>query len=308
MDPRTGAVNVGISVDATIDRLRSNRQRGLRELFVVDDQMQLVGQVELEDLLLAARDRPLREITHAAPLVVRDRDRASHIVKQIQQQPVNAVPVVDAEGRLVGVIRQRELMAVARLHSSIDLQTMVGAGAGERALSSPATVIRRRLPWLLLSLLTVFLAAATVGLFEGTLARYGALAVLLPVILGQSRITGAQSLAVTLRGLFLGEVQPRQWPSIVGKELAGSLVNGVVVALVAAYGVYWWSDSTGLATITAGAVLVSMLVAGVIGALVPLVLRGLGRNPARASTLLLTAITDVAGIFTFLGFATTILR
>jgi magnesium transporter len=239
---------------------------------------------------------------------VRDTDRASHMVRQVQQQPVNALPVVNAEGRLVGVIRQRELMAAARLHASIDLQTMVGAGAGERALSSPGTVMRRRLPWLLLSLLTVFLAAATVDLFEGTLARFSALAVLLPLILGQSRITGAQSLAVALRGLFLGEVQPRQWLSIAGKEFAAGLVNGAVVALVAAGGVYLWSASTGLATVAALAVLVSMLVAAVTGALVPLALRGLGRNPARASTLLFTTLADVVGIFAFLGFAAAMLQ
>ena len=229
MDPRTGAVNAGLSVDEAIDRLRVNRHRGLRELFVIDDQMQLVGQVELEDLLLTARDRPLREITRAPTLVVRESDRASHIVKQVQLQPVHAVPVVDEHNRLVGVIRQGELMTAARLHASIDLQTMVAAGAGERALASPVAAVGHRLPWLLFSLLTVFLASATAGIFEGTLARITALAVLLPVILGQSRITGSQSLTVVLRGLFLGEVQPRHWLSVAGKEIASGILNGVLV-------------------------------------------------------------------------------
>jgi magnesium transporter len=134
------------------------------------------------------------------------------------------------------------------------------------------------------------------------------LAVLLPVILGQSRITGAQALAVSLRGLFLGEVQPRQWLSLMGKEFAAGLANGLAVAIVSAIGVYLWSDSTGLATLVAAAVLVSMVAAAVVGGLVPVVLRGLGRNPARASTLLLTTIADVVGVFTFLGFAALMLR
>jgi magnesium transporter len=307
MDPRTGAVNVGLSVDEAIDRLRVNRRRGLRELFVVDDQMQLVGQVELEDLLLTPRERPLREITHAAPLVVREADAASQMVKQVQLQPVNAVPVVNAEDRLVGVIRQRELLTAARLHASTDLQTVVGVGAGERALSSPGRVVGQRLPWLLLGLLTVFLAAATVGLFEGVIARFTVFAVLLPVILGQSRISGAQAMAVALRGLFLGEVKPRQWVSVAGKEIAAGLINGVVVALVAGLGIYLWSSSTAFAIIAASALFVSMLVAGVAGALLPLLLRSLDRNPARAPMLLLNAITDVVGIFAFLGFATLML-
>jgi magnesium transporter len=304
MDPRTGAVNAGLSVDEAIDRLRVNRHRGLRELFVVDDTMQLVGQVELEDLLLTARDRPLREITNTPTLVVRELDRASHIVKQVQLQPVHAVPVVDEHNRLVGVIRQSELMTAARLHSSIDMQTMVASGAGERALSSPGEAVGHRLPWLLLSLLTVFLASATAGVFEGTLARVTALAVLLPVILGQSRITGSQSLTVVLRGLFLGEVQPRHWLSVAGKEIASGILNGVLVSLVAAAGVYLWSGSTSLALITSGALLVSMVAAGVTGGLLPLLLRAMGRNPARASMLLLTCVTDVFGMLAFLGFAT----
>jgi magnesium transporter len=124
------------------------------------------------------------------------------------------------------------------------------------------------------------------------------------VVLGQSRITGAQALTVTLRGLFLGEIQPRQWLAVAGKEFVAGLLNGLIVALAAAVGVYLWSDSTGLASITAIALLASMLVASVFGALVPLVLRSLGRNPARASLLVITAITDVVGIFAFLGIAT----
>jgi len=307
MDPRTGAVNAGLTVDEAIDRLRANRHRGLRELFVVDEQMRLVGQVELEDLLLTARDRPLREITRAAPLVLRDAERASHMVKQVQAQPVNAVPVVNAHDRLVGVIRQRELMAAARVHASTDLQTVVGAGAGERVLSGVGTAVAQRLRWLVLGLLTVFLAAATVALFDGLIARFTALAVLLPIVAGQSRLTGAQSLAVTLRGLFLGEVQPRQWATVVGKEIATGLINGVLVAAVAAGGIYLWSDSTGLALMVAAALLVSTLVAGVAGALLPMLLRAMGRNPAHASLLLLTAICDVVGLFTFLGIASLML-
>src|SRR5690606_2836662 len=103
----------------------------------------------------------------------------------------------------------------------------------------------------------------TVALFDGLIARFTALAVLLPIVAGQSRLTGAQSLAVTLRGLFLGEVQPRQWATVVGKEIATGLINGVLVAAVAAGGIYLWSDSTGLALMIAAALLVSTLVAGV---------------------------------------------
>lgn len=304
MDPRIGALGADITVAEAVERLRNLRQRGLRELFVVDDASQLIGLVELEDLVLTARDRPIREITRGITAFVRDMDPAEEVVDTLQKQPLSALPVISETGRFRGVIRQAELMAAVRLETSMDLQTMVGASADERALSPAGFAVRKRLPWLQINLLTAFLAAAVVGLFESTIAMYTALAVLLPVVAGQSGNAGAQALAVTMRGLVLREVQLRQWPRVAFKEAAVGLVNGLAVAATTALGVYIWSRSAGLVLIIVIAMVISMVVAGLAGALVPVMLRRFGQDPATASSIILTTVTDVVGFFSFLGTAT----
>ena len=163
--------------------------------------------------------------------------------------------------------------------------------------------MRKRLPWLQINLATAFLAAAVVGLFENTIAQFTALAVLLPVVAGQSGNTGAQALAVTMRGLALREIRARHWFRVARKELAVGAINGVAVALVTSLGVLLWSGSPGLAAVIGGAMVLSMTIAGISGASVPVALILLRQDPAAASSIVLTTITDVMGFLTFLGFA-----
>jgi magnesium transporter len=151
---------------------------------------------------------------------------------------------------------------------------------------------------------TAFLAAAVVGLFENTIAQFTALAVLLPVVAGQSGNTGAQALAVTTRGLALREIGPRHWLRIVRKELAIGFINGVAVAAVTGLGVLVWSGSVGLASVISGAMILSMILASVSGVSVPMILIALKQDPAAAASIVLTTVTDVVGFVTFLGFAT----
>jgi magnesium transporter len=181
---------------------------------------------------------------------------------------------------------------------------MVGASREERALSSPLFAVRKRLPWLQINLLTAFLAAAVVGIFEDTIAKVTALAVLLPVVAGQSGNAGAQALAVTMRGLVLREISARHWPRVLAKEAATGTLNGLAVAVTTAAGVWIWSRSTGLVAVIAAAMVISMIAAGVAGALVPVILHRLGQDPATASSIILTTVTDVVGFLSFLGIAT----
>jgi len=291
-------------VAEAIERLRAIRRRGLRELFVVDNEGRLTGRVEAEDLALTAPDQPLRAIQRGVIAVVTDLDPREDVVDTLQSHPLSVLPVVSRAGRYVGVIRQAELMTAIRQESSIDLQKMVGASADERALSPAWFAVRKRLPWLQINLLTAFLAAAVVGMFEGVIAKFTALAVLLPVVAGQSGNSGAQALAVTMRGLVLREVSLRQWPRIVAKEAMVGLVNGLAVAATTALGVYIWSRSIGLVFVIVLAMIISMIAAGLAGALVPILLRRFGQDPATASSIILTTVTDVVGFFSFLGIAT----
>lgn len=303
MNPRVSPLRSGMTVAEAIERLRQIRRSGLRELFVVDDEGRLAGRVEVHDLALAARDLPLADITRSVVAFVSELDPREEVVEILQTHPITALPVINVKGRFVGVIRQAELVAAVEEESSLDIQTMVGASPDERALSSPFFAVKKRLPWLQINLLTAFLAAAVVGLFESTIAQFTALAVLLPVVAGQSGNAGAQALAVTMRGLVLREISLRHWPAVVGKEALTGLINGLAVAATTGLAVYVWSRSLPLVGVIVLAMVISMLAAGLAGALVPMLLRRLGQDPATASSIILTTVTDVVGFFSFLGIA-----
>lgn len=226
------------------------------------------------------------------------------LVDMLARTGLTDIPVVDFDGRLLGAVPESALLAAVQLDAAGDLQAMVGASRDERALSKYGFAVRKRLPWLHVNLLTAFLAASVVGLFESTIAQFTALAVLLPVVAGESGNAGQQALAVTMRGLALREITPRHLLVLVAKELRVGLVNGLAVAATTAAGVYLWSGSWGLAMIIALAMVVSMTMACLSGALIPIVLRRLGQDPATSSSIFLTTITDVAGFFSFLGIAT----
>lgn len=303
MDPRVSPLRSGMTVGQALERLRQIRRSGLRELFVIDDEGRLAGRVEVQDLALAARELPLTDITRPVVAVVGELDPREDVVQVLQDEPITALPVISVSGRFIGVIRQAELVAAVEEETSIDILTMVGASPDERALSSPAFAVKKRLPWLQINLLTAFLAAAVVGLFESTIAQFTALAVLLPVVAGQSGNAGAQALAVTMRGLVLREISLRHWPRVVAKEALTGLINGLAVAATTGLAVYVWSRSLALVGVIVLAMVISMFAAGLAGALVPMLLRRFGQDPATASSIILTTVTDVVGFFSFLGIA-----
>jgi len=305
MDPQVTPVRADGTVGEALTRLRSLRRKTLRELYVVDFEGRLSGRLEIQELAVAEEDTPLRELTRPLPAVVRDIDPREDVATILQEHPmITALPVINQAGRLVGVIRQAGIVSAIEEETSVDIQTMVGVSADERALSTPFFAVRKRLPWLQVNLLTAFLAAAVVGLFEGLIAKFTALAVLLPVVAGQSGNAGAQALAVTMRGLALREISLRHWPQMIGKEAFAGLANGIAVAATTALGVYVWSRSLGLVLVIVVAMIFSMVIAGLSGALVPILLQRFGQDPATASSIVLTTITDVVGFFTFLGTAT----
>ena len=214
------------------------------------------------------------------------------------------VPVIDVNQRLLGVIRHAALIKVLQEEAANDIQTMVGVSRDERALSTAWFSVRKRLPWMEINLLTAFLAASVVGMFETTIAKFTALAVLLPVVAGQSGNAGAQAQAVTIRGLALREITIRNWLRIMFKEINVGLFNGIAIALTTAVGVYIWNKSLGLSLVISLAMVISMVAAGIAGSLVPIILTRFGQDPAQSSSIILTTITDVAGFMSFLGIAT----
>lgn len=304
MDPRVIAFRGELSAQEALARLRQSKRRGLRELYVVDDDGRLSGRVDIQDLALAQPDESLARLMRKLVDAVQVTAPRDEVVEKLQQEAVTDLPVIDFDGRLVGVIRQAKLASAVQQETTLDIQTMVGASRDERALSSATFSVAKRLPWLQINLLTAFLAASVVGLFESTIAQYTALAVLLPVVAGQSGNAGAQALAVTMRGLVLREISLRHWLPVVFKEINVGLMNGLAIAATTAIGVYLWSRSWGLVLIIAASMVISMVVAGLAGALVPIMLQRFGQDPAQSSSIILTTVTDVVGFFSFLGIAT----
>ncbi|MCB1724923.1 MAG: magnesium transporter [Chromatiaceae bacterium] len=304
MDPRMLLLRADTTVREALARVRALRRRGTRRLFVVDADNHLEGQVDIQDLATATATTRLEEIQRPVRAVINALAPREEVVDILEQYRLTDLPVVDAEERLIGVVRYRNLMAAAEDEATVALQTMVGVSKDERALSKASFAVRKRLPWLHINLATAFLAAAVVGLFENTIAQFTALAVLLPVVAGQSGNTGAQALAVTMRGLALREIRTRHWPRVMFKEMSAGFWNGIAVAATTALGVWLWSGSQGLAGVIAISMVVSMVIAGVFGAAIPLLLTAVGQDPAQSSSIVLTTVTDVTGFFSFLGIAT----
>ena len=304
MDRSFLAVQTGITVGDGLKRLRESCIKGARSLFAVTPERRVIGRVEIQDLALAGGHESLSEYVQPVDEVVTADTTRQELVALLERSRLDSVPVVDADGHLVGVVRYRSLFHAIEDVATADLQKMVGVSPEERALSLPGFAIRRRLPWLHINLVTAFVAAAVVGLFEGIIAQFTALAVLLPVVAGQSGNAGAQALAVTMRGLALREIGIRQWRLVLGKEVIVGLFNGLALAVTCGIAVFIWSESVGLALVIGFAMVMSMLAAGIAGSLVPIILTRLGQDPATASSIILTTVTDVAGFFSFLGTAT----
>jgi len=304
MDTRVDAFRSSISARQALDVLRRSRSRTARSLFLIDDENRLVARAAIQDVAVADPEATLSSLATSVPAFVQPLTPRDDVVEAVERHRLADLPVTDLDGRLVGVIYHSSLIQAMQEDLSADIQMMSGASPDERALSPPMFAVRKRLPWLQINLLTAFLAAAVVGLFESTIARYTALAVLLPVVAGQSGNSGAQALAVTMRGLVLREITPRQWFAVTIKEAGVGLINGVAIAVTCGIGVYFWSRSTGLVLVIMISMVLAMIVAGLAGAVVPIVLKRAGLDPAQSSSIILTTVTDVAGFFSFLGIAT----
>jgi len=304
MDPRVTTFHSDATVKEARARLRGLPQKRVYDIFLVDSENRLVGSVSLQNIILERPHRRLIELINGTPISVHAMATREEVVELLNQRRLASLAVVDLDERLLGVIRHDALIAAAQEEASVNIQTMVGASKEERALSNTTFAVRKRLPWLQINLATAFLAASVVGIFEDTIARFTALAVLLPVVAGQSGNTGAQALAVTMRGLALREIRLHHWIRVSLKEVNVAAINGIAVALTTSIGVYLWSQSFGLSLVIGISMIISMVAAGLSGAVIPMILTALGQDPAQSSSIVLTTVTDVVGFFSFLGIAT----
>lgn len=308
MDTRIPTYRGSMTVQEALDSLRRAKMKTARSLYLVDEEGRIIERVLLQELALADPASRLQELARPVRATVQATASREEVLETFSRYVLLDLPVVDIDGVLLGVIINNALVQAVQEESSADIQTMVGVSREERALSNPLFAVKKRMPWLQVNLLTAFLAAAVVGLFENTIAQVTALAILLPVVAGQSGNAGAQALAVTMRGLALREITIRHWFVVMFKEVRVGLLNGLAIALTCGIGVYFWSGSTGLVAVICLSMVLAMVAAGFAGAVVPIVLVRLGQDPAQSSSIILTTITDVAGFFSFLGIATLLMR
>ena len=304
MTARVETFRPDTSAQHVLERLREARVEGVTDVALVEADGRLAGVAGVAALAAAEPETAAAQHARQDHVAVQAMTPREEVVDLMTRTGMSALPVVDPAGRLLGVVRHNQLVRAVEADATADVQRMVGAGEEERALSPVGLAVRKRLPWLQINLLTAFLAAAVVGVFEQTIAQVTALAVLLPVVAGQSGNTGSQALAVTIRGLALREVRLRHWRQVSVKEGAVGLINGLGVALTTSLGVYLWSRSAGLTLVIATSMVLSMVVAGLAGAVIPMGLAAARQDPAQSSSIVLTTVTDIVGFFSFLGIAT----
>ncbi len=279
--------------------------------YVVDAGEHLQGVVTMRDLLLSTPEKTLGEIMLANPFSLRADLPVMEAMKLTVNRHYPCYPVCEADGKLRGVVWGHRLFAAQAIEISMQAGSMVGVDKEERANTPWVRCLKFRHPWLQLNLLTAFVAAAVVGVFEGIIQQIVVLAVFLPVLAGQSGNTGCQALAVTLRGMTLGEFKAGQGKGLIAKEATLGLVNGILVGLTAGAGMYFYAmmqntpeSPLALAAIVAVAMAVACVLSGIFGVITPLALKKAGADPATASSIFLTTATDVASMGCFLGLAT----
>ncbi|MCD6339043.1 MAG: magnesium transporter [Verrucomicrobia bacterium] len=272
-------------------------------LYVTDAENRLVGVVPLRSLVFASPGQRVGEIMSREVRAIRaDADR-EELARQFERYHFLALPVVDEEGRLLGIVKASDALEAAKDEATEDMQLMVGLSGEEHVTTPWQRAVSRRLPWLLVNLGTAFLAGWVVGLFQDTIARWTALAVFLPIIAGQGGNAGMQTLTIIVRDLATGDLPPALGWRALSKELLVGLLNGLAIGLVVGVIGWLWQGNWLLGLVAGAAMFLNLVAAAFAGVCIPLGLRLFRLDPALASSIFLTTVTDVAGFFFFLGLA-----
>jgi magnesium transporter len=315
MEPVVAAYPPEQSVGETVEQLRELvKTTFITYVYVVDAEFRLLGIVTMRDLLFSDHASQLRNVMYRDPFALQAQVPLMDAMKLVLDRHYPVYPVVDEQKRLIGLVRGQSMFEAQAIEISLQAGTMVGLEKEERLNTPLLRSLKMRHPWLQLNLLTAFLAAAVVGIFQDTLDRLVILALFLPVLAGQSGNTGCQALAVTLRGMTLGEMKPGTARPLVSKETWLGMANGAGVGVMAGVGMYITATSQRmdqalmLAFVVFLAMIGSCICSGLSGALVPLTLKRMGFDPATSSSIFLTTATDVVSMGMLLGLATILVR
>lgn len=299
-----------LSVDEAIVQIRQEMEdkENPYYAYVVSSTDVLVGVLSLRDLMLSKPGTLIKDALGKQNVISVPFDAPKgEVATTLSHYNFMAIPVVDYQGHLMGVVTYDDIMDIIHDEASADMLGMVGADPDESIDTPWFESVQRRLPWLMVNLFNSALSASVVYMFEGSIAHMAVLAVLMPMVANQAGNTGQQALAVMIRQLATERFdQKKSWLAVVREGKIG-FTTGSVMAIVAFLGAWWFTDNIHLAMVMGGALLCDMMLGAVFGGSIPLILRWLKRDPAQASSIFLTAITDGAGFFIFLGMATAFL-
>jgi magnesium transporter len=305
MNPKVFALAEDMTAAEAITALQGSRDvEMVFYLYVMDARRHLVGVVSLRRLLLVPPATPLKRIMTTDLISVRADMDQEEVARQVASYNLLAIPVVDEENKLVGIITVDDIIDVIKDEATEDVYRLAGVAGDDRVFTRPIDSLRKRVPWLQVNLVTAFIAAFVVGLFEDTIAQVTVLAMFMPVVAGMGGNAATQTLTVIVRGIALGELTWANTRQALFKEAAVGIGNGIATGAVAALVVWVWKGDPTLGLIIGAAMVINMFVAATAGTLIPLSLRALKVDPALASSVFITTLTDVFGFLSFLGLAT----
>ncbi|MAI79360.1 MAG: magnesium transporter [Deltaproteobacteria bacterium] len=299
------ALDQKTTAQQAINSIRSagDSKEAVLYLYVVDGEKCLLGVVPIRRLVAAPPETPMAQLMTPASISVAAEADQEEAARLVARYDLLAIPVTDSKNRILGIITVDDVIDVLTEEATEDIYHLAGLSEEDRVFTSARVSIRKRLPWMMLNLATAFTAAAVVGFFEATLEQMVSLAIFLPVVAGVGGNGGIQTLTVITRAIALGEIEFSTGLRAVGKEMIVGLTIGLTAGAIAGLIAYLWQGNPWLGGVLLVAMVITMTIAGLLGAGVPLLLKSLDQDPALGSGVLVTFFTDAFGFFSFLGIA-----
>ena len=315
-DPRTAAGlmsldYVEVEKDITFEQLseiikRHERRTGKFPSVLIVENGFLAGELPPHVLAIAKREEKIDRYVKKIPSIRYDKDE-SEVLAVFRGHPHNKIVVLDKDESILGIIYSDDILRLIKKRSLNSLRDFAGVSEEEDVLDSALTKVRNRYKWLIINLATAFLAASVVSLFQKTISKLVLLAVYMPIVAGMGGNAGTQTLAVVVRGLTLKEIELKTARRVIINEILAGGINGIINGILVSMVAILWNKSPMLGLIIGLAMVINLIIAGFFGAIIPLIMKRLGKDPASSATIFITTATDVFGFFVFLGLATIML-
>ncbi|MBI4137099.1 magnesium transporter [Candidatus Roizmanbacteria bacterium] len=298
--------NLSLQDVATLVQKQTDRSKQAPLVIAIDEDETILGYIPYKNVLFRPPSASVKSLTHPLP-TVSYMDDQEKVLEVLLRERSEVVGVRDDNQQILGVIQARDLIRVVQEEATEDVYRFAGVSSEEDTIGTPQDAVRRRYKWLLLNLGTALIASFVVSFFENTIAQMAILAAYMPVVAGLGGNSGTQSLAVVVRGLALGEIAWDNGRRVIAKEMITGTLNGFIVGTAGAVVAALLNQSPLLGVVLGISIVINLTIAGLVGGMIPLVLKRMGIDPAVASSVFVTASTDISGFFIFLGLATLVL-